>query len=145
MIITSARVDLGMIYTRMGKKQEANAAFRKAININPNMKNVINQLIKQKPAWLSRVSSIPSLARAKYSKQRNSSNYESLSWARVRELCGNSQYVMTDFCSWFRLHNLILLVNYERVDMRKMGHWLRDIASFQTRENHDRSRTNHDV
>jgi len=50
MIITSARVDLGMIYTRMGKKQEANAAFRKAININPNMKNVINQLIKQKPA-----------------------------------------------------------------------------------------------
>ena len=45
-----AYVDLGMIYSRMGKKQEANAAFRKAININPNMKNIINQLIKQKPA-----------------------------------------------------------------------------------------------
>jgi Tfp pilus assembly protein PilF len=45
-----AYVDLGMIHSRMGKKQEANAAFRKAVNINPNMKNVINQLTKQKPA-----------------------------------------------------------------------------------------------
>jgi uncharacterized Ntn-hydrolase superfamily protein len=42
-----AYVDLGMIYNKMGRKQEAEVAFNKAIRINPRMKALINQLAKQ--------------------------------------------------------------------------------------------------
>jgi uncharacterized Ntn-hydrolase superfamily protein len=41
-----AYVDLGMTYTKLGKKQEARKAFNKAISLNPNMKTVISQLLK---------------------------------------------------------------------------------------------------
>jgi uncharacterized Ntn-hydrolase superfamily protein len=42
-----AYVDLGMTYTKMGKKQEARKAFDKAVRLNPNMKTVISQLLKR--------------------------------------------------------------------------------------------------
>jgi len=42
-----AYVDLGMTYTKMGKKQEARKAFNKAVRLNPNMKTVISQLLKR--------------------------------------------------------------------------------------------------
>jgi len=41
-----AYVDLGMLYTKIGKNQEAKEAFQKAVSLNPNMKKVISQLIK---------------------------------------------------------------------------------------------------
>jgi uncharacterized Ntn-hydrolase superfamily protein len=40
-------VQLGMIYKKMGKKQEAEKAFRKATSINPRMKMLIDQLAKR--------------------------------------------------------------------------------------------------
>ena len=42
-----AYVDLGMIYKKTGKKQEAEEAFKKATSINPRIKTLINQLTKQ--------------------------------------------------------------------------------------------------
>jgi uncharacterized Ntn-hydrolase superfamily protein len=42
-----AYVDLGMTYTKLGKKQEARKAFNKAISLNPNMKKVISQLLRR--------------------------------------------------------------------------------------------------
>jgi hypothetical protein len=40
-------VQLGMVYKKMGKKQEAEAAFKKATSINPKMKTLIDQLAKR--------------------------------------------------------------------------------------------------
>jgi uncharacterized Ntn-hydrolase superfamily protein len=40
-------VQLGMVYKKMGKKQEAEAAFKKATSINPRMKTLIDQLAKR--------------------------------------------------------------------------------------------------
>jgi uncharacterized Ntn-hydrolase superfamily protein len=42
-----AYVDLGMTYTKMGKRQEARKAFNRAVRLNPNMKTVISQLLKR--------------------------------------------------------------------------------------------------
>lgn len=42
-----AYVQLGMVYKKMGKKQEAETAFRKATSINPRMKMLIDQLAKR--------------------------------------------------------------------------------------------------
>jgi uncharacterized Ntn-hydrolase superfamily protein len=46
-----AYIDLGMIYMKMEKTQEAGKAFKKAISLNPNMKTVINQLAKRNWSW----------------------------------------------------------------------------------------------
>jgi uncharacterized Ntn-hydrolase superfamily protein len=40
-------VQLGMVYKKMGKKQEAETAFKKATRINPRMKTLIDQLAKR--------------------------------------------------------------------------------------------------
>lgn len=42
-----AYVQLGMVYKKMGKKQEAETAFKKATRINPRMKTLIDQLAKR--------------------------------------------------------------------------------------------------
>ncbi|MDI6805337.1 MAG: DUF1028 domain-containing protein [Candidatus Bathyarchaeia archaeon] len=39
-------VDLGVVYLRLGKKQEAINAFKKALQLNPKMRNLIKQLPK---------------------------------------------------------------------------------------------------
>lgn len=39
-------VDLGIVYLRLGKKQETLNAFRKALQLNPKMRNLIRQLPK---------------------------------------------------------------------------------------------------
>lgn len=42
-----AYVDLGMIYKKIGKKQEAETAFKRAIMINPRIRTLISQLNRQ--------------------------------------------------------------------------------------------------
>jgi Flp pilus assembly protein TadD len=42
--IDDAHIDLGIIYLKLGKKDEALKAFRQALRLNPRMKTLIKQL-----------------------------------------------------------------------------------------------------